>query len=334
MKKFLTALTAAACAAAISFALPACGAADEDVTKVSVYMPDGAPALAMAQLMVDEPDLGADVEYNVVAASAIATYVSGGTADVCILPVNAAVQVASNGENYSMLGVVTHGNLYMLSADEQEVTRDGLDELVGKTVGCIQLSSFVGAVFKIILEEENIPYTVVEDISAASPEAVNLINIANPAQEISPAAGFDYMIAAEPVVTAKTSTGALKVVGDLQELYGEEGYPQAVMVAKNSLISQSPEFITSLISAMNGNAEWILSDDASVADIVAAINSNGGANSLTENNLKPATIERCAISFDPAAQSRQSVIDFIEKYNAATKSSLSVADKFFYGYAA
>ena len=331
MKKLITLVTAAACAATMAAGLSAC-TSQEQSGAVSVYMPDGAPALSMAQLMVDTPDLGRDVSYNVVNANTIQTYVSGDMqADVCILPVNAAATVAGNGENYTMLGVVTHGNLYMVSSKyTEEITDENLTTLIGKSVGCIQLQSFVGTVFKAILDQAEVDYTVVSDVSQAEADKVNLININDPATEISPSANFDYMIAAEPVITAKTSSGALSVVGNLQELYGENGYPQAVMIAKNTLIESSPEFIDNLISAVKKSAEWVNSDDVSVQSIVAAVNGNGGANSLTANNLKPDTIARCAISFVSAGDSRAEVLAFIEKYNAVTGSSITDSDQFFY----
>lgn len=329
MKKTATILTAAALAVAVAAALPACA---EDEAGVSVYMPDGAPALALAKLMADEPDLGEEVFYNVVDANTIQTYVTGDMkADVCVLPVNAAATVAGDGSDYTMLGVVTHGNLYMISSKySEQITNDNLTSLVGKTVGCIQLNNFVGAVLKSVLGDAEVDYTVVSDVSQAEADKVNLININSPATEISPSADFDYMVAAEPVITAKTSGGALAVVGDLQALYGENGYPQAVMIAKNSLIESSPEFIGKLIAAVSAGAEWLVSDEADIPAVIEAVNKNGGAGTLTPGNLKPETLRRCAISFEPAADAKSDVLAFIEKYNAATGMSLELSDAFFY----
>lgn len=333
MKAFSKIVISCAAAAAAALTLSACGDPAAE-GKVKVYMPDGAPALAMAQLMTEEPDLGREVSYNVVDASAVQTYVSDGTADICVLPVNAAAKVAGDGEEYTMLGVVTHGNLFMLASPEEAAisSSDELTTLVGKTVGCIQLQSFVGTVIKAILTDNGIPYQVVQDSSKGDADKVNLVNIANPANEISPSAPFDYMIAAEPVVTAKTKSGALKVAGDLQELYGGGGYPQAVMVAKNSLIQSDGGFISDFIDEVEESAEWILSADPSV--IAGAVNGHGGANTLNANNLTADTIRRCAISFTIAASARDDVLAFIQKYNAVTSDNLTLSDAFFYGYEA
>lgn len=331
-------VAAIACAAAAVFVLGVSACAEDTGSgefSYTVAMPDGAPALAAARLMVEDMQFGVEVNYTVVNSNAITQQVSGGVADICILPVNAAVQLAGSGETYSLLGTVTHGNLYMLSAKhpDEQITVSNLKSLVGKTVGCIQLSSFVGNVFKIILEDNDIPYTVVESVSDAKSDSVNLINIAEPSTGITPAAEFDYMIGAEPLVTAKTTAApALKIVGDIQALYGENGFPQAVMLAKNSVIEQNGEFIADFISAVEANAEWIASDDADMTAIVNAINANygGATSSLNANNLNSTVISRCAIEFVSATECRQEITDFIDKLEAVTGTTLTIADKFFY----
>lgn len=338
MKGLKRKVAAIACAAAAVFVLGVSACAEDTGSgefSYTVAMPDGAPALAAARLMVEDMQFGVEVNYTVVNSNAITQQVSGGVADICILPVNAAVQLAGSGETYSLLGTVTHGNLYMLSAKhpDEQITVSNLDTLVGKTVGCIQLSSFVGNVFKIILEDNDIPYTVVESVSDAKSDSVNLINIAEPSTGITPAAEFDYMIGAEPLVTAKTTAApALKIVGDIQALYGENGFPQAVMLAKNSVIEQNGEFIADFISAVEANAEWIASDDADMTAIVNAINANygGATSSLNANNLNSTVISRCAIEFVSATECRQEITDFIDKLEAVTGTTLTIADKFFY----
>ena len=338
MKGLKRQVAAIACAAAAVFVLGVSACAEDTGSgefSYTVAMPDGAPALAAARLMVEDMQFGVEVNYTVVNSNAITQQVSGGVADICILPVNAAVQVAGSGETYSLLGTVTHGNLYMLSAKhpDEQITVSNLKSLVGKTVGCIQLSSFVGNVFKIILEDNDIPYTVVESVSDAKSDSVNLINIAEPSTGITHAAEFDYMIGAEPLVTAKTTAApALKIVGDIQALYGENGFPQAVMLAKNSVIEQNGEFIADFISAVEANAEWIASDDADMTAIVNAINANygGATSSLNANNLNSTVISRCAIEFVSATECRQEITDFIDKLEAVTGTTLTIADKFFY----
>lgn len=128
---------------------------------ISVYMPDGAPALGMAKLMVDEDFYNGKVTFNVVNASTIQTFVTGANpkADVCVLPVNAAVKLLGGGEKYKLLGTLTHGNLYLVSKGEMSVTPDNISLLKGKTVGVVNLSQIPGLTLKLILQNGGIPFT-------------------------------------------------------------------------------------------------------------------------------------------------------------------------------
>ena len=182
-----------------------------------VYAPDGAPALSLAQLMSEDMQFGEGntVTYNVVAASSIQTFVTGEEpqAELCVLPVNAAAKLLGKGEVYQMLGTVTHGNIYVLSAASKgyaDLTSANLKEqLLGKTVGCIQLDNVVGLTLKVVLDNSDIPFEVIEDVSeATADDVVYLLNISDPATMITPAAPYDYMVAAEPVVSAKVNASA------------------------------------------------------------------------------------------------------------------------------
>jgi ABC-type nitrate/sulfonate/bicarbonate transport system substrate-binding protein len=133
---------------------------------VNVYMPDGAPALALAQLMAENMQFDNTVNYNVVVASTITSKVSGTTpdADICVLPSNAASKILGNNKNYTMLGTVTNGNLYILSANEGEITSSNIATVLkGKSVGVINLSAVPGLTFKLILKKYGVKY---EDAAA------------------------------------------------------------------------------------------------------------------------------------------------------------------------
>lgn len=139
--------------------------ATADSEEISVYAPDGAPALALAKLMDAENQFGqTSVTYNIVPAETIGARVSGENpaADICILPLNAASKLLGSGQTYKMLGTVTNGNLYILSKDDEQITKDNIGSLLaGKTVGVIQLANVPGLTLKIILQKYVIPYDVV-----------------------------------------------------------------------------------------------------------------------------------------------------------------------------
>lgn len=128
--------------------------------KVSVYVPNGAPALGIANLLAGEEPLPCEVDYEVVDASLIQTYVTGNSpkADICVLPVNLAVKLLGGGEKYKLLGTLTHGNLYMVSDNAAEITIGNFDLLKGKTVGVVNLSAVPGLTFKLLLKNNGIEY--------------------------------------------------------------------------------------------------------------------------------------------------------------------------------
>lgn len=341
MKKFFVTLVCAVLAALTVVGFTACNGVKNDPETVSVYMPDGAPALAFAESMSkSENDDGMKFEYHVVNAATIQTYVTGANpaADVCVLPVNAACMLLGSGENYKMLGTVTHGNLYMLKkANGEEITLDNLDTLVGKTVGVVNLAAIPGLTFKLILNDNNIEYNVVDNGGDTAADKVNLMAV-DPATGVIPSnASCDYFVVPEPAATTKVkaTNGALSFAGDLQSLYGEEnGYPQAVLVAKNSLIESHPEIIADLKQAATSNSAWLLDENTSAEMIVNAVTSHltdGMAPTFTANNLNKQVIEHCAIKFVSSADCKEEVKSFINKLIAVQSSASAVpSDTFFY----
>lgn len=169
-------------------------------------------------------------------------------------------------------------------------------------------------------------------------EAVTLVNIANPSIGISPAADFDYMVAAEPVVSAKVKGTAsapegsrLVVVGNLQELYGDGGYPQAVVVVKNSLIQSDPALVASFAEVIAESCAWVNEDNVDIAAVVNAVSSHrGGADpTFSAANLTAQVIDNCAIGYTSAAESKEDVTAFLTKL-AGVGAQKQVSEEFFY----
>lgn len=128
---------------------------------VSVYAPDGAPALGIANLLAGTEELsGNEINYEIVDASTIQTYVAGANskADLCVLPVNLAVKILGSGQNYKLVGTLTRGNLFMVSNGNTQITSENLDTLKGKTVGVVNLAAVPGLTFKLILKNSGIGY--------------------------------------------------------------------------------------------------------------------------------------------------------------------------------
>lgn len=333
MKKLLSLLLAAVTAAGL-LVFSACTPKDDET--IQIYMPDGAPALSMAQLMAEDSETD-DTEYHVVASDAIKNYVTGNApeADLCVLPVNLASQLLGSGEEYKMLGAVTHGNLYLLSTDSS-VTFDkaeDLEGLKGKKVGVIQMANVPGLTFKVILNRYNVEWQELTGDVELSDSAVNLQAIADPATGVTPAGGCDYYIAAEPLVSAKTAATSLEVVGDLQALYGgEQGYVQAVLVAKSSLVAEKKEWVNEFMTRMSAASEWVQTADAqTVVSAVTAHLTEGLTPAFSANNLSQTVVSRCSVRFTAASECKEETVGFLNELAVVSPAFVSaVSDSFFY----
>ena len=143
------------------------------------------------------------------------------------------------------------------------------------------------------------------------------------------------MIAAEPAVSTKVANtqNKLQVKGDLQELYGENGYPQAVLVAKADFIEENGQFIADFMQAVAENAGWLLADTTEAAEVVQAVADHlpdGATPSFTAENLTKEVIENCAVRFDGAASCKERVNTFLAELSDLLGKTFSAADAFYY----
>lgn len=328
MKKFVTLLLALVVSVVGAVMLAGCNGKKYD-GKISVYMPDGAPALAFSRLMSENNQLEREVSYNVVAADAIGAFVADGTADVALLPVNAASKLCGSGEKYKLAAVNTHGNLFVVGKSEAA----DVNALKGKKVGVVNLANVPGLTFKAILGDKNIAYT--EDAAKATADNVLLVGIAGNeigarlnAQDAS--AALDFVVAPEPAVSTITGKApAIKIRLSLQELWGEGGYPQAVLVIKNEL-AEDKKFVENLLAALDDSAAWLPDHATEAADAVKAHLSEGLNPSFSAANLTTAVIENCNIRVQKAADAKNEVIAYIDKIKAITPAAVGeIKDGFF-----
>lgn len=331
MKKLLAFIFCAALSVAAVFGVAGC---DKNSGDIEVVVPDGAPALAFAQLMYEDDDdvFGKDVDYEVVNPEKISTYVTGKKpeADICVLPVNLACKLLGTGDAYKLLGTVTKGNLFLLSDGADEVTKTNLSEkLLGKTVGVIQFENVPGLTFRAILSDNGVPYKALEGGSAEA-DKVNLKSI-QPGEAVS-GGTCDYYVVPEPVATQRANATPLEIAASLQQLYGDgDGYPQAVMVAKKSLIENDGEFIGRFIAAVTANVQWLTA--ATPEQILGAVSKHtedGYGTTLNAQALSAEVIEHCAVRYIPADQCKDSIKQLIGKYMAINPAASSApADAFF-----
>ena len=331
------ALGLATCLSLGLFAFTGCGETEIPAEEVTVYMPDGAPALALAELLSKDTEEDG-VTYRVVDASVIATKVSGKVeeqnADLCVLPLNVASMRLGDGDKYQALGLVTQGNMYLISQSETKI--DDLSDLIGETIGVMQLANVPGLTLKAALNRQNVAWRVLQDGVEASEEEVNL----KAATGID--GKFSYYLAAEPLVskTLANEKAGFHVVGDLQKLYNgadsaQVGYPQAVLVAKRSLIEERGEFVKDFAASVATANAWL--QTATAEDIYNAVVSHfedkDHKAAFSAETLGKDTIARCGISFAYAKDCRERIETFLTELVEIDggKASLVASDFYWVG---
>ena len=317
-----------ACAMAVcTMAFAGCDSTENGGENLHVYMPDGAPALALGLPMYENND-NDGVEYHVVSAQTIQTYVTGNSpaADVCVLPVNLAGKLLGGQETYRMAGVVTHGNMYFLAEGEKEYAKENLSDLIGKTLGVVQLANVPGLTLKIALAENGVPYNDLSGGGEIRSDAVNLKPV-NPTGLI----GADVYLAPSPEADKHVENTALNFVGDLQAVYGN-GYPQAVIVVKSSVLAAREEWVRGLLSKIDENTRWMNTvSKQTIADAVAEHLAEGLTPKFTAETLTDGAIAHSGIWFQYMnAESVSEVNGFLEKMVEIDSTKAGVPHRDFY----
>lgn len=346
VKKIVSTVLAAVCAlGCLSFS--ACG----ETRDLTVYMPDGAPALAFTKLLYEDTE-DDGITYQVVAPNLIKTKVTykedSKNADLCVLPLTAATKLLGSGETYQMLGAVTHGNLYLISKDKDTMYGlNNISALCGKTVGVLQLNEVPGLIFKTVLHQADVAY---QENGTPSEDKVNLVPITG-AQDVGAMDGVDLFLLAEPAATMQMDKD-FYIVGDVQEMYGDaHGYPQAVLVAKRSVIENHWNKVESILNGLEDAPEWNFS-----STIMPPVENYPYGLKMVLNHLEDDTyqsswytimnstknhkwrlyqtemIQRCNAWYQSSADSAADVKAFITAAQAVnSKMATMPSDAFFYG---
>lgn len=337
IKRLLGGLVCLGMVAGVSFA--GCKKDEVPAGEITVYMPDGAPALALAGLMHgDSADDG--VTYRVVDAAQIAAETTNKdmqkNADLCVMPVNAAAKLHGTSGGYTMLGGVTHGNLYIIQKNSSEglqYTAENLKELVGKRVGVLQINNVPGLTFQAILNKYDLAWQTLDNTGSVDENKVNLVALPDAGAVASTEA--DCFVIAEPAATAQSKNG-FAIVGDLQALYGgENGYPQAVLLAKTELVESRGSWLREFAAKVEDSAAWL--QTASGSDIVAAVNAHmkdsDMVSSLKAPLLTADVLGRCGVRFAYAADTVEETQAFLRDLITVNPNATSLpTEAFFWSY--
>lgn len=264
----------------------ACKDNNDDV--IQIYMPDGAPALAMSKLMHDNNQFDMEVNYTVLASSNIANTILNKTADVAILPVNAASKIL--GDNYKIVATVTNGNLYVVGNKDI----NSLSDLRGEVVGVIGQGNVPDLNFRYLLSSNAVDYETSEE-EIDEKVAIRYFADASNLLPLLKQGHLNFGLLPEPAVSKLLSMATnFNIELNIQSLWEGGSYPQAVMVAKTSLIDDNTELIESIIDEMINGEEWIKSN---TLEAVTAVNNNieEGVVPSLQTTISSTAIENCNI---------------------------------------
>lgn len=243
--------------AVVPFALCGCSHLPTDIT---CYVPDGAPALAVADIVSDKKIGETSVKTIVTTGEDVMAKCAVGEADMAILPTNAAVTVCNKRDDYLLYSVNVHGLLYVVGTKQISA----LSQLQGD-VYSIGMGNTPEYVFKTVLDYNSVDYSdgsnmQLQYYSDASSIVPLLLQAAQKGET-------KFAVLGEPAVTNLLNKAALQNremfrLFDLQQLWQQatdcetSGYPQASLIVKKSLL-QDKSFAENLEKSVFSNQTFL-----------------------------------------------------------------------------
>ncbi len=192
--------------------------------EISLIMPTGTPALALAEFAMNNEN----VKHEVVAGSdpLVAAFTSK-SHDIIVAPVNLGAKMYTVNQEYVLYKTFVWGNLYLASKNPLNSFKD----LDGKTVVAFGKNSTPDIVMQALLQHHNDINVTIEYVSDVS-EANTLL-----------AGGkAEIIVTAEPSISKLKSKLNLSII-DLQEewanMTGNESYPQAGIFVRKSITEKN-----------------------------------------------------------------------------------------------
>ena len=307
-KAALMLVIAAALIAALAVGFAACDPKDETPGALRVAAPEGTPALAIARLKTDNATLaGHAMTYEVVSPSLIAAEMSGGKADVVIMPVNAGANLIRQGADYRLISVAVNGSLFMVGSTDDGGAIEKAD-IAGSKVACIGQGATPGLVFEYVMRSMGLEIVAADKTPGENQVAVQYVAGGPEAKAQLENDNVDFAVVGEPAATTFKNAMGLNAELDMQAAWkdatGEETYPQAGLFVRTSLAADA-EFTSALFDALAASKEWVNSNPSEVGAFMKA--------NLYESAAFPApSISRCAIDAEPLGEAdRAEILAFL-----------------------
>lgn len=222
------------------------------VKEVKVAVPDGLPAIAIAKLASENPEIkeGYETEYSIEKTpEAISTRVMKKEVDIAIVPSNMAAIAYNKTSSYNIVGTVGMGSLYLVSTENIKDYSD----LVGKEVGCTGKGLTPDITMKSILLQKSI---------SSSDIKFNYVNSASELVPLLATGKITTGIVPEPALSALMSKNPdIKIIKSLNDSWKEisgskDGYPQSTLIVKSEFLRDNKDFVDSFVGQLSNSIDW------------------------------------------------------------------------------
>ena len=177
------------------------GSISSDTSPIEIYVPDGAPALAVASFMKEGATLnGRAVNVTIGTGASVKTALISGQADIVILPTTACASLYNQGKDIKLHSVTTWGVLYLVGQEA-----NGLNDLVGEVVYSIGRNDTPGILLRKYLDHYNIEY-VESQTPAQGKVAITYVEDAKYIIPNLKAGTIKYALMGEPAVSKVLGT--------------------------------------------------------------------------------------------------------------------------------
>lgn len=222
---------------------------------VKVHYPDGIPALTIAKMVKEQPEMAevVSVEYELQETpDLLAASIIKEEADIAIVPSNLAAQAFNKDLSYKILGTSTWGSMYLVTNADIET----FDDLKDREIYSFAKGLTPDLVLRYVLANNDI-----------DPDEDLEINYQNSAAEVGPAflsGKSDLALLPEPllsVVLAKDEDA--RILFDLNEEWMEaagkgKGFPQSSLIIKAELLEDHMEFVEAFIEEYEASRTWAI----------------------------------------------------------------------------
>lgn len=320
MKKLTAVLLVFAIITAI-FTLCACNQT-EDV--LNLYVPDGAPALAVAKLLQSPTVAGKSVKVTITTGANVKAKMLSGEADLAICPTNMGAGLYNQGADYQFVCANVFGVLYMVS---NNTTITSLNQLKGKVVHSIGKDNTPQYVLQAILNANGIAF---EEGDVAK-DGVVVIKYYQSAAQILPlykSNMIDVALIGEPAVSLQ----GLNQIFDLQQLWQQatgldENYPQAGLFVKSNILQQDKRFVNKLVQALQDNTSFLQQNASQVSQLLA----DNGSVDLKDKAFTGEILARCNIRCVKAADCKAELVAYFNAVKAVSPAFVLPNENFYYG---